>query len=110
MVLCEEIECGVCYLPYSRMERVPRVLHCQHTFCANCLNSIAEMKSRLLTVRCPLCRQMTCVDRGLELQQALWVDTKIWDQIPESEREEEEEEEDEDEEDRMSQSATQPER
>ncbi|XP_015216593.2 uncharacterized protein [Lepisosteus oculatus] len=93
-MLCEDMECGVCYLPYSRVERVPRVLHCRHTFCALCLSSMAQSKSGLLTVRCPLCRQMTCVGRGLGLQEALWVDTKVWDQIPESEEDQEVEEED----------------
>ncbi|KAG9341583.1 hypothetical protein JZ751_019096 [Albula glossodonta] len=69
-------ECGVCYMSYSRRERVPRVLHCRHTFCAPCLELMAQPKSGLLTVRCPLCRQMTCVGRGVGLQEALWVDSK----------------------------------
>ncbi|KAJ8375183.1 hypothetical protein SKAU_G00057630 [Synaphobranchus kaupii] len=93
MVLCEDRECGVCYMPYSRRERIPRVLHCRHTFCASCLELMAQPKSGLLTVRCPLCRQMTCVGRGLGLQEALWVNTKVWDQIAESDEDEEEEEE-----------------
>ncbi|KAJ8277070.1 hypothetical protein GJAV_G00071160 [Gymnothorax javanicus] len=93
MVLCEDRECGVCYMPYSRRDRVPRVLHCRHTFCATCLELMAQPKSGLLAVRCPLCRQMTCVGHGLGLQEALWVNAKVWDQIPESEEEEEEEEE-----------------
>ncbi|KAI1889298.1 hypothetical protein AGOR_G00177750 [Albula goreensis] len=95
MVLCEDRECGVCYMSYSRRERVPRVLHCRHTFCAPCLELMAQPKSGLLTVRCPLCRQMTCVGRGVGLQEALWVDSKVWDQINESEEEDEEEEEEE---------------
>ncbi|KAG5851151.1 hypothetical protein ANANG_G00089990 [Anguilla anguilla] len=85
MVLCEDRECGVCYAAYSRRERVPRVLHCRHTFCAPCLELMAQPKSGMLTVRCPLCRQVTCVGRGLGLQEALWVDAKVWDQIAESE-------------------------
>lgn len=91
MVLCEDRECGVCYMAYSRRERVPRVLHCRHTFCASCLELMAQHKSGLLTVRCPLCRQMTCVGRGLGLQEALWVDAKVWDLIAETDEEEEEE-------------------
>ncbi|XP_036409328.1 uncharacterized protein im:7152348 [Megalops cyprinoides] len=93
MVLREDRECSVCYMPYSRHGRVPRLLHCRHTFCAPCLELMAQVKSGLLTVRCPLCRQMTCVGRGLGLQEALWVDTEVWDQISESEEEKEREEE-----------------
>ncbi|KAJ8418635.1 hypothetical protein AAFF_G00001340 [Aldrovandia affinis] len=110
MVLCEDRECGVCYMSYSRRERVPRVLHCRHTFCAPCLELMAQAKSGLLTVRCPLCRQMTCVGRGLGLQEALWVDSKVWDQIPESEEEEEEVEEERVQADTQMQAAPQAER
>ncbi|XP_064186810.1 E3 ubiquitin-protein ligase RNF186 [Anguilla rostrata] len=110
MVLCEDRECGVCYAAYSRRERVPRVLHCRHTFCAPCLELMAQPKSGMLTVRCPLCRQVTCVGRGLGLQEALWVDTKVWDQIAESEEEEEEEEEEEGDAGKQTQAAVQAER
>ncbi|XP_028817269.1 RING finger protein 227 [Denticeps clupeoides] len=91
MVLCEEKECRVCYLRYSRAERVPRELHCHHTFCAPCLEAMAQTKSGMLTVRCPLCRQVTCMRRGLTLQEGLWVDTQLWDQISEEEEEAEDE-------------------
>ncbi|XP_038856634.1 RING finger protein 208 [Salvelinus namaycush] len=93
MVLCEDRECGVCYQPYSRQDRIPRVLHCRHTFCATCLETMSLPKSDMLTVCCPLCRQTTCVGRGLSLQEALWVNSRLWDYIPESKEEEEEEKE-----------------
>ncbi|XP_010765720.1 tripartite motif-containing protein 3-like [Notothenia coriiceps] len=98
MVLCEDGECSVCLLPYSRTDRVPRVLHCRHTFCQLCLETMSQAQSGLLTVGCPLCRRVTGVGRGLGLQEALWVDSKLWEQIPEeedAEAKEEEEEEDE---------------
>ncbi|XP_063056385.1 E3 ubiquitin-protein ligase RNF168 [Engraulis encrasicolus] len=95
MVLCEERECTVCYRAYSRSLRVPRVLHCRHTFCAPCLEAMAVPKSGLLTVRCPLCRQMTCVSAHHSLQGALWVNSRLWDQIPDYVIEEEDEEEEE---------------
>uniref|UniRef100_A0A672ISA4 Im:7152348 n=1 Tax=Salarias fasciatus TaxID=181472 RepID=A0A672ISA4_SALFA len=82
MVLCEDSECSVCLLPYSRMDRVPRVLHCRHTFCELCLDTMSQARSGMLHVRCPLCRRVTCVGLGLSLQEALWVDSERWDQIP----------------------------
>ncbi len=96
MVLCEDGECSVCLLPYSRMDRIPRVLHCRHTFCDPCLETMSQARSGLLTVGCPLCRRVTCIGRGISLQEALWVNSRLWEQIPEdvdAEAEEEEEEE-----------------
>lgn len=44
---------------------------------------------------CPLCRRVTCVGRGLSLQEALWVNSRLWDQIPEDlDREAKEDQED----------------
>ncbi|GAA6217757.1 E3 ubiquitin-protein ligase KEG-like [Lates japonicus] len=83
MVLCEEGDCSVCLMPYSRMDRVPRVLHCRHTFCETCLETMSQARSGLLTVGCPLCRRVTCIGRGLSLQEALWVNSRLWEQIPE---------------------------
>ncbi|XP_029355514.1 tripartite motif-containing protein 3 isoform X2 [Echeneis naucrates] len=83
MVLCEDTECSVCLLPYSRMDRIPRVLHCRHTFCDPCLETMSQVRSGLLMVGCPLCRRVTCVGRGLSLQEALWVNSRLWEQIPE---------------------------
>lgn len=95
MVLCEDGECSVCFQPYSRMDRIPRMLHCRHTFCDPCLETMSQVRSGLLTVGCPLCRRVTCVGRGLSLQEALWVNSRLWDQIPEDvDREAEEDEED----------------
>ncbi|XP_041125846.1 RING finger protein 227-like [Polyodon spathula] len=95
MVSSEVMECGVCYLPYSRCGREPRLLHCGHMFCMACLVCVARERGGMLTLCCPLCRQTTSVGRGLRLQEALWVDTAVWSWIPESEKEEEEEEEEE---------------
>ncbi|XP_068176309.1 RING finger protein 223 [Antennarius striatus] len=94
MVLCEDGECSVCLLPYSRMDRIPRLLHCRHTFCDQCLETMSQPRSGLLTVGCPLCRRVTCIGGGLSVQEALWVNSKLWEQIPEEEEEEEEEEKD----------------
>ncbi|XP_037530944.1 RING finger protein 208 [Nematolebias whitei] len=90
MVLCEDGECSVCLLPYSRTDRIPRVLHCLHTFCEPCLKTISQVRGGLVTVPCPLCRRVTCIGRGLGLQEALWVNDKLWEKIPEEEHAEEE--------------------
>lgn len=37
----------------------------------------------MLTVKCPLCRQVSCVRRGLTLEEALWVNSRLWDYIAE---------------------------
>ncbi|XP_061834360.2 uncharacterized protein [Nerophis lumbriciformis] len=82
MVLCGEGDCCVCLLAFSRAERIPRQLHCQHTFCQPCLETLqTRAKSGLLTVGCPLCRRVTCIRAGLSLQEALWVDSGVWEQI-----------------------------
>ncbi|XP_067086143.1 E3 ubiquitin-protein ligase RNF186 [Osmerus mordax] len=90
MVLCEDGDCGVCLQRFSRQERIPRVLHCRHTFCAACLETMSQVKSGMVTVVCPMCRQMTCVGRGRTLSEALWVDSRLWEQIPEKPEGEEE--------------------
>ncbi|MCI4375531.1 hypothetical protein PGIGA_G00110510 [Pangasianodon gigas] len=83
MVLIEDHECGVCYERYSRSKHVPRVLFCNHTFCSPCLETMAKQRGGMLSVRCPLCRQVSCVRHGLTLEEALWVNSRLWDRIPE---------------------------
>nr|XP_057928380.1 uncharacterized protein im:7152348 [Doryrhamphus excisus] len=86
MVLCTEGDCSVCLLAFSRAERIPRMLHCRHTFCQPCLETLqTRARSGLLTVGCPLCRRVTCIRPGLSLQEALWVNSGLWEQIPEEE-------------------------
>ena len=91
MVLCEDTECTVCLQAFSRLERIPRVLHCLHTFCTPCLEALSQGAGDLVTVPCPLCRRVTCVRRCVGLQGALWVDSNVWEYIPDREEEEEEE-------------------
>ncbi|XP_045068265.1 LON peptidase N-terminal domain and RING finger protein C14F5.10c-like [Coregonus clupeaformis] len=93
----EDMECCICLQPYSRMEKIPRMLHCKHTFCGPCLQTMSSLQSGLLTVRCPLCRWITCTGPILTLSGSLWVNTEIWDQILDRQQEEEEEEEEEEE-------------
>lgn len=91
MVLCEDLECGVCFERYSRSQRVPRMLFCHHTFCTTCLEKMVVERSSMLSVRCPLCRQVSCVRGGLSLQEALWVNSRLWDDISEDHDQEKEE-------------------
>lgn len=81
MVTAEELECCVCCYEYSRSNRIPRVLHCNHTFCAPCLERMSKLEGVIYTVSCPLCRWITCTRASLTLPGALWVNTEIWDQI-----------------------------
>ncbi|XP_023279489.1 RING finger protein 208-like [Seriola lalandi dorsalis] len=83
MFTSEELECVVCCYEYSRGERVPRVLHCNHTFCAPCLEQLSKLQGVIRTVSCPLCRWITCTRASLTLPGSLWVNTEIWDQIAE---------------------------
>ncbi|XP_041639829.1 RING finger protein 224-like [Cheilinus undulatus] len=79
----EELECVICCYEYSRINRIPRVLHCGHTFCAPCLEKLSRIDGYLHSVSCPLCRWITCTQASLPLPGALWVNTDIWDQIAE---------------------------
>ncbi|XP_023181147.1 RING finger protein 186-like [Xiphophorus maculatus] len=78
---CEDLECVICCNEYSRTSRVPRVLHCQHTFCAPCLEKMSTLEGAIYTVSCPLCRWVTCVQARLSLSGGLWINTEKWDQI-----------------------------
>ncbi|XP_071385009.1 RING finger protein 223-like [Centroberyx affinis] len=81
MVVNEEQECAVCFQAYSRQKRIPRVLHCSHTFCTPCLDLMSSYHSGIRTISCPLCRWITCSRVSLTLSGTLWVNTEIWDQI-----------------------------
>uniref|UniRef100_A0A3P9M9J3 RING-type domain-containing protein n=1 Tax=Oryzias latipes TaxID=8090 RepID=A0A3P9M9J3_ORYLA len=78
----EDLQCIVCCCKYSRSNRVPRLLHCNHAFCTPCLEKISILEGPLCTVTCPLCRWITCTSARLTLPGSLWVNTEIWDQLP----------------------------
>ncbi|GAA6234553.1 RING finger protein 208-like [Lates japonicus] len=95
MFINEEFECIVCCHEYSRSDRIPRLLHCKHTFCAACLEKLSKLEGVVRTVSCPLCRWITCTRASLTLPGALWVNTEIWDQIAEEKRQQRRREEEE---------------
>ncbi|XP_028833403.1 E3 ubiquitin-protein ligase RNF182 [Denticeps clupeoides] len=56
----EELECKICYCPYSLSGRRPKVLGCCHRLCAKCLAKILDLgESPPNAVVCPFCRYVT---------------------------------------------------
>ncbi|KAM4604707.1 E3 ubiquitin-protein ligase RNF182 [Polymixia lowei] len=56
----EELECKICYCPYSLGSRRPKVLECCHRLCAKCLAKILDLgDSPPNGVVCPFCRYVT---------------------------------------------------
>ncbi|XP_061584614.1 E3 ubiquitin-protein ligase rnf152-like [Cololabis saira] len=82
--MCPEdsLECIVCCHEFSRCDRVPRILHCDHTFCAVCIQKMCNLEGIVNTVSCPLCRWITCIRSTGTVAGVLPVNTEIWDQIP----------------------------
>ncbi|CAN9512366.1 unnamed protein product [Ophioblennius macclurei] len=72
-------ECIICCNEYSRSEHIPRILHCHHTFCTPCLQTMSKLEGKMYTLQCPLCRWITCTQANLLLVGSLWVNTDIWD-------------------------------
>lgn len=85
MLIDEERECSVCFQEYSRSDRIPRTLHCEHTFCDLCLQRMCHTDSVMYYVSCPLCRRITC--STLTLPGGLYVNTNIWDELAEKQQE-----------------------
>ncbi|XP_007534856.1 E3 ubiquitin-protein ligase RNF186 [Erinaceus europaeus] len=59
-----DLECLVCRELYS-CARPPKLLGCQHSFCAVCLKLLLCVQDDTWTVTCPLCRKATAVPGGL---------------------------------------------
>ncbi|NXD86672.1 RN186 protein, partial [Halcyon senegalensis] len=59
-----DTDCLVCFNKYN-VYRVPKVLECQHAFCAVCLKLILRREGSAWTITCPLCRKATAVPGGL---------------------------------------------
>ncbi|XP_030363464.1 E3 ubiquitin-protein ligase RNF186 [Strigops habroptila] len=59
-----DLDCLVCFNKYS-MNRVPKLLDCQHAFCAVCLKLILRKDGNTWIITCPLCRKATFVSGGL---------------------------------------------
>ncbi|XP_012643135.1 E3 ubiquitin-protein ligase RNF186 [Microcebus murinus] len=59
-----DLECLVCREPYS-CGRLPKLLACQHAFCAVCLKLLLCIQDSTWSITCPLCRKVTAVPGGL---------------------------------------------
>ncbi|XP_053136592.1 E3 ubiquitin-protein ligase RNF186-like [Hemicordylus capensis] len=59
-----EMDCLVCFNRYSPGRR-PKLLACQHAFCAVCLKLILWNQGQTWLITCPLCRKPTVVFGGL---------------------------------------------
>ncbi|XP_003783885.1 RING finger protein 186 [Otolemur garnettii] len=59
-----DLECLVCREPYG-CARSPKLLACQHTFCAICLKLLLCVQDNTWSITCPLCRKVTAVAGGL---------------------------------------------
>lgn len=54
----------MCREPYSCV-RPPKLLGCQHSFCAICLKLLLCVQDDTWSITCPLCRKATAVPGGL---------------------------------------------
>lgn len=59
-----DMDCLVCFNKYN-IYRVPKLLACQHAFCAVCLKLILRKEESTWIITCPLCRKATFVSGGL---------------------------------------------
>ncbi|XP_009901338.2 E3 ubiquitin-protein ligase RNF186 [Dryobates pubescens] len=59
-----DMDCLICFNKYN-IYRVPKLLECQHSFCAVCLKLILRREQGAWLITCPLCRKATAVAGGL---------------------------------------------
>uniref|UniRef100_A0A3Q3JIP1 RING-type domain-containing protein n=1 Tax=Monopterus albus TaxID=43700 RepID=A0A3Q3JIP1_MONAL len=59
-----DLVCIVCFGSYDLMTRLPRRLHCGHTFCQACLKRLDTVINEQVWIPCPQCRQNTPQPRG----------------------------------------------
>uniref|UniRef100_A0A667YK28 RING-type domain-containing protein n=1 Tax=Myripristis murdjan TaxID=586833 RepID=A0A667YK28_9TELE len=59
-----DLSCIVCFSGYDLAERLPRRLHCGHTFCQACLQRLDTVINEQVWICCPQCRQNTPRPRG----------------------------------------------
>ncbi|XP_061555284.1 RING finger protein 224 [Phycodurus eques] len=56
--------CTVCFGRYDLAARLPRRLHCGHTFCQACVKRLDAVINEQVWIPCPQCRQNTPRPRG----------------------------------------------
>lgn len=57
------LDCVICFAPYDRLFKVPKVLGCGHTFCLECLARVTVVAPAAPTLLCPICRRPTALPR-----------------------------------------------
>ncbi|CAL2029389.1 unnamed protein product [Caenorhabditis brenneri] len=53
------ITCLICIREFDTRTRTPKVLHCGHTVCEECTESLRDRHTSYIAIRCPTCRQFT---------------------------------------------------
>lgn len=56
---CPDLECAICFSQFNNVFRCPKMLHCKHTFCLECLARINVKSTEPSAIQCPLCRSLT---------------------------------------------------
>ncbi|KAM6931354.1 uncharacterized protein FYW49_003224 [Xenentodon cancila] len=56
---CPDLECSICFSQFNNVFRCPKMLHCKHTFCLECLARINVKSAEPSAIQCPLCRGLT---------------------------------------------------
>ncbi|XP_058492643.1 E3 ubiquitin-protein ligase rnf152 [Solea solea] len=56
---CPDLECSICFSEFNNVFRCPKMLHCKHTFCLECLARINVKSAEPSNILCPLCRGLT---------------------------------------------------
>ncbi|XP_070411735.1 RING finger protein 223 isoform X2 [Nothobranchius furzeri] len=56
---CPDLECSICFSQFNNVFRCPKMLHCKHTFCLECLARINVKSAEPSAIQCPLCRGFT---------------------------------------------------
>nr|XP_048315220.1 E3 ubiquitin-protein ligase RNF183 [Myodes glareolus] len=57
-------ECPVCWSPFNNTVHTPKVLHCCHSCCVECLLHLSLAAPAQRRLLCPLCRQPTVLASG----------------------------------------------
>lgn len=57
------LDCVICFSPYDRLFKVPKILGCGHTFCLECLARVTVVAPAAPTLLCPVCRRPTPLPR-----------------------------------------------
>lgn len=54
-----DLECSICFSQFNNVFRCPKMLHCKHTFCLECLARMNVKSAEPSAIQCPLCRGLT---------------------------------------------------